>query len=109
MGMAAATTKTTLQEGVGGKEKAVVDGDNQQQKVSFYKLFLFADKMDVVLMIVGTIGAIGNGVSQPLMTLIFGQLIHSFGSSIPSNVIDEVSQVMSVLTHTCNYSFAICM
>ena len=102
MGMAVETTKTTLQ-GVGEKEKAVVDDDDQQQKVSFYKLFLFADKMDVVLMIVGTIGAIGNGVSQPLMTLLFGQLINSFGSSIPSNVIDEVSQVMNIFIHIGNY------
>ncbi|KAF3456695.1 hypothetical protein FNV43_RR01349 [Rhamnella rubrinervis] len=94
--MGLATTKTALRGGGGGggeKEKAVVDDDDQQQKVSFYKLFLFADKLDVVLMIVGTVGAIGNGMSQPLMTLIFGQLINSFGSSIPSNVIDEVSQV----------------
>lgn len=63
------------------------------QKVQFYKLFSFADRLDVVLMIVGTIGAIANGLAQPLMTLIFGQLINSFGSSDQSNVVHDVSKV----------------
>ena len=64
-----------------------------EQKVSFYKLFTFADRLDVLLMVVGSICAVGNGLSQPLMTLIFGQLINSFGSSDQSHVIDEVSKV----------------
>ncbi|XP_044495138.1 ABC transporter B family member 9-like [Mangifera indica] len=64
-----------------------------EEKVAFYKLFAFADTKDVILMVVGTIGAIANGLSQPLITIIFGQLVDSFGSSNPSNVIDEVSKV----------------
>ncbi|KAH7521539.1 hypothetical protein FEM48_Zijuj07G0044300 [Ziziphus jujuba var. spinosa] len=89
----ATSSTTTTSGGEGGEgERHAVKGDDQQ-KISFFKLFSFADRLDVVLMIVGTIGAIGNGVSQPLMTLIFGQLINSFGSSNTSSVMDEVSEV----------------
>ncbi|KAH7521540.1 ABC transporter B family member 9 isoform X2 [Ziziphus jujuba] len=86
----AATTTSSKTDNKEGKRKVVKD---DEQKVSFYKLFSFADRSDVVLMIVGTIAAIGNGVSQPLMILIFGQLINSFGTSSSSNIIDEVSEV----------------
>ncbi|KAK3037392.1 hypothetical protein RJ639_030154 [Escallonia herrerae] len=63
------------------------------EKVPIYKLFAFADRLDVVLMIVGTLGAIGNGLTQPIMTVIFGQLINSFGTSNDSEVVDEISEV----------------
>ncbi|KAH9797569.1 ABC transporter B family member 9 [Citrus sinensis] len=66
---------------------------NDNQKVPFYKLFAFADKQDAVLMIVGTISAIGSGLAHPFMTLIFGHLINSFGSSDRSHVVHEVSKV----------------
>ncbi|KAG5622230.1 hypothetical protein H5410_007448 [Solanum commersonii] len=66
---------------------------DEDQKVSFFKLFSFADKFDVALMIIGTIGAIGNGLTQPLMTLIFGQLVNSFGSSNSDEVVHKISKV----------------
>ncbi|CAL0334689.1 unnamed protein product [Lupinus luteus] len=49
------------------------------EKVHFYKLFTFADSLDSTLMTIGVISAIANGLSQPLMTLIFGKLINAFG------------------------------
>ncbi|KAL5577097.1 hypothetical protein UlMin_018796 [Ulmus minor] len=76
-------------EGEGGRR--VVKDD--EQKVPFYKLFYSADRLDVVLMIVGTFGAVANGLSQPAMTLIFGQLVNSFGSADRSSVLHVVSKV----------------
>ncbi|KAH7568643.1 hypothetical protein ACOSQ2_011985 [Xanthoceras sorbifolium] len=67
--------------------------DHDHQKVAFSKLFAFADRKDVVLMVVGGISAIANGLSQPIMTVIFGQLINSFGSTDPSHVVSQVSKV----------------
>jgi len=67
--------------------------DQANQKVPFYKLFTFADRLDVVLMIIGTICAMANGWSQPIMTVILGKLINTFGSADPSNTIKEVSKV----------------
>lgn len=84
----------------GASTNSIADGqkttNGEDQKVAFHKLFTFADRLDVVLMIVGTLSAIGNGLAQPLMTLIFGQLINSFGSSDRSNVVKEVSKVISL-------------
>ncbi|KAL0436044.1 UNVERIFIED_CONTAM: ABC transporter B family member 4 [Sesamum radiatum] len=76
-----------------------VDGsrdDNRKQTataVPFHKLFAFADSTDKILMIVGTIGAIGNGLSLPLMTILFGDLIDSFGETQTQHVVSAVSKV----------------
>ncbi|KAM5568564.1 ABC transporter B family member 11-like [Rosa sericea] len=62
--------------------------------VPYYKLFSFADSMDCLLMSVGTIGAIGNGLCLPLMTVIMGEVINSFGETTNTkNVVGLVSQV----------------
>ncbi|KAJ7520451.1 hypothetical protein O6H91_19G006400 [Diphasiastrum complanatum] len=49
--------------------------------VPFYKLFSFADLLDIVLMIVGTTGAIINGMAVPMMALLFGQAANAFGQN----------------------------
>lgn len=46
------------------EQVARINGD---EKVPFYKLFFFAD---IALMAIGTFGAIGDGLTQPFMTLI---------------------------------------
>lgn len=63
--------------------------------VPFLKLFAFADPLDYVLMIVGSIGALANGVSLPIMTIIFGDLVNSFGNNQTdtSVLVDQVSKV----------------
>lgn len=75
------------------KEEKSKKKKNEEQKVPFYKLFTFADQLDMCLMIGGTLGAIGNGLAQPMMTVIFGQLINSFGTTDPSHAVHEVSKV----------------
>jgi len=83
----ASTNATTNGEKDKTKEK--------QETVPFHKLFTFADSTDILLMVVGTIGAVGNGLSLPLMTVFLGQMIHSFGSN-QSNTEDVVDQVTKV-------------
>ncbi|KAJ6940724.1 ABC transporter B family member 11-like [Populus alba x Populus x berolinensis] len=51
------------------------------KSVPFFKLFSFADSTDYLLMFLGTIGAIANGLSMPLMTLLLGDVINAFGSN----------------------------
>nr|GME07041.1 ABC transporter B family member 9-like [Ipomoea batatas] len=75
------------------KEEKSKKKKNEEQKVPFYKLFTFADQLDMCLMIGGTLGAIGNGLAQPMMTVIFGQLINSFGTTDPSHAVHEVSKI----------------
>ncbi|KAI9181852.1 hypothetical protein LWI28_019303 [Acer negundo] len=64
--------------------------------VPFHKLFTFADATDFALMIIGTIGALGNGVSMPLMAIIFGDLIDSFGQNQNSSDIVKVISKVSL-------------
>ncbi|XP_030471502.1 ABC transporter B family member 4-like isoform X1 [Syzygium oleosum] len=68
--------------------------DEKTNTVPFHKLFLFADFIDMVLMLVGTIGAVGNGLGLPFMTVLFGQLIDSFGiNQNNGNLVHRVSKV----------------
>ncbi|KAI3965907.1 hypothetical protein MKX01_010864 [Papaver californicum] len=80
------------------------DGDHDNykvtQKVALYKLFAFADKYDIALMVVGTICSIANGLAQPLMRLIFGQLINSFGASDCFHVVHAVSKVLIIFSNS---------
>lgn len=70
--------------------------DHEKTKtVPFYKLFAFADSFDILLMILGTIGSIGNGLGFPIMTILFGDLVDAFGQNVLNpNVTDKVSKVM---------------
>ncbi|CAJ2658715.1 unnamed protein product [Trifolium pratense] len=78
-------------------QNSEVDDDHgkdkkSNQKVPFYKLFTFADNLDVTLMIIGTISAAANGMTQPIMTLILGKMINIFGSTDPHHIVKEVSK-----------------
>ncbi|KAJ6873227.1 hypothetical protein NC651_032180 [Populus alba x Populus x berolinensis] len=69
-------------------------GDDETKTVPFLKLFSFADSTDILLMILGTIGAVGNGASLPIMSILFGDLINSFGQNQNNkHVVDLVSKV----------------
>lgn len=77
--------------GGGGKGD---ENRNQKEKVPYLKLFSFGDRLDVALMVVGSLAAAANGLSMPLMTVVFGQLIDSFGTSDRSKIVHSVSQVI---------------
>lgn len=74
-------------------EEGKVDKKEPKKKVPFYNLFSFADSWDKILMIIGTTAAIGNGLSQPLMTLIFGDMIDIFGKDKGTGLGSLVSKV----------------
>lgn len=62
--------------------------------VPYYKLFSFADSMDILLIALGTIAAVGNGITVPLMPVLLGNIINAFGESTNTKqVVDEVSKV----------------
>uniref|UniRef100_A0A7N0REW6 ABC transporter B family member 9 n=1 Tax=Kalanchoe fedtschenkoi TaxID=63787 RepID=A0A7N0REW6_KALFE len=88
---------STNDDAAAGAGKRIDNGGSgggvEKQYVSFYKLFSFADRLDVALMVVGTAGAVVNGVSQPFMTIVFGQLINSFAAVDKDSVLDLVSEV----------------
>ncbi|KAJ3099209.1 ATP-binding cassette, sub-B (MDR TAP), member 4 [Phlyctochytrium bullatum] len=53
------------------------DPEVENYKMSYLQLYRYADSKDRLLMLIGTVCAIANGVSQPIMTILFGTLINS--------------------------------
>ncbi|MBA0834356.1 hypothetical protein Goarm_006716 [Gossypium armourianum] len=95
---------TNLHEARTSKNQEQLNGENKDTEtnkknektnsIPFYKLFAFADRTDIMLMIIGTIGAIGNGLCMPLMTTILGDLIDAFGQNQSNDrVVHVVSRV----------------
>ncbi|KAJ0453574.1 putative ABC-type xenobiotic transporter [Helianthus annuus] len=80
-------------DGVEDSELGKAKEKESTDTVPFYKLFAFADLTDYILMITGTVSAIGNGICLPLMTILLGDLINSFGHNQNNNVVDVVSKV----------------
>ncbi|XP_020415794.1 ABC transporter B family member 11 isoform X2 [Prunus persica] len=77
-------------------DKSSYGRDEKTDKVAFIKLFSFADKTDVMLMLVGTIGAMGNGSCMSIMTILVGEMSDSFGTNqnnthIGLSVVSKVS------------------
>ncbi|GJM93457.1 hypothetical protein PR202_ga10015 [Eleusine coracana subsp. coracana] len=88
--MSAAAADAKEKDGNKKEEKK----DVGTKKVSFTGLFRYADGTDVLLMVIGTVAALANGVSQPLMTLIFGQMINAFGEATSDNVLRRVNDAV---------------
>lgn len=76
--------------------KPLPDAEKKKdQSLPFYQLFSFADKLDWLLMISGSIGAIIHGSSMPVFFLLFGEMVNGFGKnqSDLKKMTDEVSKV----------------
>lgn len=74
-------SQTVADTNAGQQDSDKTKRSESTNTVPFYKLFSFADSTDKVLMIIGTIAAIGNGLSMPIMTILFGELTDSFGQN----------------------------
>ncbi|KAM8967104.1 ATP-binding cassette sub-family B member 5-like [Pelodytes ibericus] len=64
------------QDNKGQKEKK--KGKEKLKTVGPIHVFRFADRWDVLYMIIGLLGAVGNGVCMPLLHIIFGEMTDSF-------------------------------
>ncbi|KAJ4750300.1 ABC transporter B family member 11 [Rhynchospora pubera] len=98
------TTNSPEQQAMRGrnteKKKEESNGAEKEQrkrddgKVSLFELFKFADGIDVALMVVGTIAALANGSSQPLVSSFFGQVVDAFGGATLDNVLYRVNKAV---------------
>ncbi|WCJ22613.1 ABC transporter B family member 11 [Euphorbia peplus] len=72
----------------------MADQTSNSSSVPFKKLFSFANSFDIWLMIIGTVGAVANGITMPLMTIFLGDTVDAFGQNQNnSDVVRVVSQV----------------
>jgi ATP-binding cassette, subfamily B (MDR/TAP), member 1 len=67
--------------------------EEEKGVVGLHRLFRFADGADAALMAAGAAGAVASGVAQPLMTLVFGEVVDAFGSASRHDVLHRVSGV----------------
>ncbi|KAG2428639.1 hypothetical protein HXX76_011345 [Chlamydomonas incerta] len=61
--------------------------------VPYYKLFSTADRLDNILMVVGAIGALGNGTLLPLFAILFGEFTDAFGDPDSGHFMKTVSNL----------------
>jgi len=88
-----------LQVDAGKTEEA----DTKPKKIppaSLCKLFSKMDGLEVIVLIVGCLGAIGNGLSQPLLCIVFGDLIDGMGGAtggMATMTPEEMSTMMDAM------------
>ncbi|KAK3165165.1 hypothetical protein QOZ80_1AG0029750 [Eleusine coracana subsp. coracana] len=75
------------------------DGDKKDEevaakKVSLLGMFRYADRLDALLMVIGTVGSVANGMAEPIIALLFGNIINSFGQSTSENILRIVGKVV---------------
>ena len=72
----------------------------EEKDVSFVRLYLhLSGKYEIILMILGTIAALGSGVAAPLMCYLFGDMANDFSSV---NADDDVLVLMEQLLNCKN-------
>lgn len=81
----------------------------KEKPVSYFSLFRYADRKDMILITLGTIAGIGNGACIPLFALIFGNLINVFGNE-EVDLVSTVNQYclyflyLAIFTFFCSYA-----
>ncbi|KAK1616708.1 hypothetical protein QYE76_022225 [Lolium multiflorum] len=58
-----------------------------------HRLFAFADRRDALLMAVGAVAAMANGVAMPFLAFLVGDLVDAFGPAHSANVVHAVAKV----------------
>jgi hypothetical protein len=75
-------------------ERKKKSGKEKTKAVSLIQLFRYADRLDLLLLMFGILGSVATGVAQPLMTVLFGNLINAFGQNTdPHQLIHTISKV----------------
>lgn len=71
--------------------------------VPYFKLYKYADRVDILLMTLGTVMAVLDGFSWPVMALIQSKLLNSFAGSpnqTPRDEYEEICKVRYILFFT---------
>ncbi|XP_020970126.1 ABC transporter B family member 21-like [Arachis ipaensis] len=68
-------------------------GDAESEMGKKGGLFRYADGVDKLLLLFGTMGCIGDGLQTPITMFVFGSLIDDYargsGDSVPKHIIDK--------------------
>jgi ATP-binding cassette subfamily B (MDR/TAP) protein 1 len=95
MGLQTLRTPSPRQQSRSMTPKKAVKRKKRQQRAAYHKLFMFADKIDYVLMVVGGTAAVLHGAAVPVFFIYFSRLINDLGHSMgdPKKQTAEVARV----------------
>lgn len=98
MGLQTLRTPSPKQQSRCMTPKKVVKLKKRPQRAAYHKLFMFADKIDYVLMVVGGTAAVLHGAAVPVFFIYFSRLINDLGHSMgdPKKQTAEVARVSFV-------------
>ena len=74
------------------------EGSPKKRNGSFRSIFMHADHADVLLMILGFLGALGDGLSMPLVILVTSKLMNNIGGA-SNSVADAFTQNINKVSH----------
>ncbi|KAK9113579.1 hypothetical protein Syun_020376 [Stephania yunnanensis] len=67
-------------------------GGERSESMSIFRLFSFADRKDKLLMVLGSLGSIGDGFMTPLTMLVLSDLINTYGTNSSATSTSEVNK-----------------
>ncbi|KAK9760997.1 hypothetical protein K7432_014454 [Basidiobolus ranarum] len=80
------------------KSKKKKDKEELGPKVSYFKLYRFANSWDIICIILGTICAIGCGVGQPLVARLMGDVIQGLvGPADPETLKTQIATLREIV------------
>ncbi|XP_042057956.1 ABC transporter B family member 19-like [Salvia splendens] len=79
--------------------------DDKPLTLPFYKLLSQADKVDWILMALGTLGSIVHGLAQPVGYFLLGKALDAFGKNI-NNTDEMVKALFKVVPYVWYMAFA---
>ncbi|XP_047983858.1 LOW QUALITY PROTEIN: ABC transporter B family member 19-like [Salvia hispanica] len=86
-------------------EAGTSEKDDKPLTLPFYKLLSQADKVDWILMALGTLGAIVHGLAQPVGYFLLGKALDAFGKNI-NNTDEMVKALFKVVPYVWYMAFA---
>nr|XP_054597178.1 ATP-binding cassette, sub-family B (MDR/TAP), member 4 isoform X2 [Nothobranchius furzeri] len=95
----------------GGKGEEMTEKKKKKEKekkepmVGPLAVFRFADGLDILMIIVGTVMAVANGVVLPLMCIVFGEMTDSLINSAASSI--NMTHPSEFSERVCKQNFAI--
>ncbi|KAJ4414176.1 hypothetical protein N0V82_008078 [Gnomoniopsis sp. IMI 355080] len=92
-----------IQDGKGKDDKPAQTAEREAGWGDYFRVFTYAKKWDILLMVAAAVAAIGSGVTPPLMNVIFGRLVNGFTSFGTSA--DSQSQLESTINRQCLFIF----
>ncbi|KAJ1906670.1 hypothetical protein IWQ60_012024, partial [Tieghemiomyces parasiticus] len=72
------------------------EDDEPAPKVGLFTLFRFSTPLDWLLMFFGSVGGLAAGTSQPLMTIVFADILQSLSSYTYESTVDHDAAVSSL-------------